>query len=266
MGREKELAQIVQSWRTVLAGGEPHLVLLRGEAGIGKTRLVEEILQWASRQGIVNANTRCYAAEGDLAYAPAIDWVRAHSLEPLEDAWLSEIARLLPEILVQRPDLPKPAALTESWQRQHLFEALSQAVLVKSLPLLLTIDDLQWCDRDTLDWLHFLLRFNREARLLIVGTYRPEEIGENHPLVTTVQALILEGKVTELDLRPLNEVSTKTLASLVAKMELSKNVAQHLFQETEGNPLFVIETVRTGLLVHDQNLNTEDFTVPCEAR
>ena len=48
-------------------------------------------------------------------------------------------------------------------------------------------------------------------------------------------------------------VSTKTLASLVAKMELSKNVAQHLFQETEGNPLFVIETVRTGLLVHDQN-------------
>ena len=81
VGREKELAQIVQSWRTVLAGGEPHLVLLRGEAGIGKTRLIEELLQWASRQGFVNANTRCYAAEGDLAYAPAIDWVRAHSLE-----------------------------------------------------------------------------------------------------------------------------------------------------------------------------------------
>ncbi len=163
VGREREWAQMLQAWRAVVAGGEPHVVMLSGEAGIGKTRLAEELLQWAARQGIASANARCYAAEGELAYAPVTAWLRAHPLAPLEDVWLAEVARLLPEVLAQRPDLPRPVALTEAWQRQRLFEALSRAILGTNQPLLLTIDDLQWCDRDTLEWLHFLLRFDRRS-------------------------------------------------------------------------------------------------------
>ena len=133
------------------------------------------------------------------------------------------MARLLPEVLVQRPDLPRPAALTEAWQRQRLFEALSRAILGISQPLLLTIDDLQWCDRDTLEWLHFLLRFDRGARLLVVGAYRPEEIGEGHPLVPLLQALRLEGQVTEIDLGPLDEAATRALAARIAGREIRRD-------------------------------------------
>ena len=70
VGREREWAQMLRAWRAVAAGGAPHVVMLRGEAGIGKTRLAEELLQWAARQGIASASARCYAAEGELAYAP----------------------------------------------------------------------------------------------------------------------------------------------------------------------------------------------------
>jgi tetratricopeptide (TPR) repeat protein len=246
---------MLQAWRAVAAGGEPHVVMLCGEAGIGKTRLVEDLLQWAARQGIASANARCYAAEGELAYAPVTAWLRAHPLTPLEDVWLAEVARLLPEVLAQRPGLPRPGALTEAWQRERIFEALSRAILGINQPLLLTIDDLQWCDLDTLEWLHFLLRFDRGARLLVVGTYRPEEIADGPPLASWLQALRLEGQVTEVDLPPLDEASTRTLATRVAGREIDIETGQLLYRETEGNPLFVVETVRAGLPVHGQKLD-----------
>ncbi len=257
VGRGRELARILRAWRAVAAGGEARVVTLCGEAGIGKTRLVEELLQWTARQGIAGASARCYGAEGQLAYAPVIAWLRAQPLAPLEDVWLAEVARLLPEVLARRPDLPRPVALTEAWQRERLFEALSRAILGLGQPLLLTIDDLQWCDRDTLEWLHFLLRFDRGARLLVLGAYRPEEIGESHPLVSSLQALRLAGQVTEVELEPLDEAATRTLATLLAGVEVDIRTAQLLYRETEGNPLFVVETVRAGLPVHDQKLTAD---------
>jgi DNA-binding SARP family transcriptional activator len=247
VGRDSEWMHLLHAWRNLATGGEPHLVILRGEAGIGKTRLVEELFQWASRQGITSASTRCYAAEGDLAYAPVIAWLRSHPLAAVEDVWLAELARLLPEILTNRQDLPKPVALTEAWQRQHLFEALARAILGMSQPLLLTVDDLQWGSRDLLEWLRFLLHFDRSARFMLVGTYRPEEIVESHPLNAFLQALRPAGQLTEMELQPLDETATQSLGSLVAGVELSPATAHFLYQETEGNPLFVVEIARAGL-------------------
>ncbi|MGC9333810.1 MAG: ATP-binding protein, partial [Anaerolineae bacterium] len=77
VGRQREWAQMLQAWRAVAAGEGPHMVMLCGEAGIGKTRLAEDLVQWAVRQGIACASARCYAAEGELAYAPVIAWLRA---------------------------------------------------------------------------------------------------------------------------------------------------------------------------------------------
>ncbi|NLX42458.1 MAG: AAA family ATPase, partial [Chloroflexi bacterium] len=252
VGRQQEWTAVLHAWRAAAAGRGPHVVLLSGEAGIGKTRLAEELFQWAARQGIASANAHCYAAEGQLAYAPITAWLRAHPLPPLDDIWLAEVARLLPEVLAGRPDLPRPAPLTESWQRQRLFEALSRALLALRQPLLLSIDDLQWCDRDTLEWLHFFLRFDRQARLLVVGAYRPEEVGDDHAVTPWLQALRLEEQVTEVDVAPLDETASHTLATLIAGVKMSPAAAQRLYQETEGNPLFLIETVRAGLPIQDQ--------------
>lgn len=249
VGRGPEWARLLGAWRAVVAGGGPHLVMLCGEAGIGKTRLAEELLQWAIRQGITGAHARCYASEGALAYAPVAAWLRAHPVAPLGDVWLTEVARLLPEISAGRPDLPRPGPLTEAWQRERLFEALARAVLGLGQPLLLVMDDLQWCDRDTAEWLHFLLRFDRGARLLVVGAYRPEEIGEGHPLGPLRQALRVETQATEIDLGPLDEAAARALAERIAGREMDMETTRLLYRETEGVPLFVVETVRAGLLV-----------------
>ncbi|MFO7697740.1 MAG: BTAD domain-containing putative transcriptional regulator [Anaerolineae bacterium] len=250
VGRTAEWAQLQGIWRSVAGDGGPQAIVVRGEAGIGKTRLAEDLLQWATRQGIAGANARCYAAEGQPAYAPVTAWLRARPLGPLSDVWLAEIGRLLPEVLIGRPDLPRPAALTDAWQRGRFFEALCRAVLAIGRPLLLTIDDLQWSDGETLDWLHFLLHFDPGAQLLIVGTYRPEEVCDDHPLAACLQALRLGEQLTEIELRPLDPAATRFLATRVAGREIDAEAARRLYQETEGNPLFVIETIRAGLPGH----------------
>jgi len=183
VGRQPEWEQLQAAWQRA-AAGQSHLALVSGEAGIGKSRLAEEVFVWVGQQGCATARTRAYAAEGRLSYGPVIEWLRSDPLRPalarLDTVWLSEVARLLPELLAERPDLPHPEALTEYWQRQRFFEALARAVLQASQPLLLLIDDLQWCDQETLEWLHYLLRFDPRARLLVVGTARAEELSGQH--------------------------------------------------------------------------------------
>jgi hypothetical protein len=252
VGREVEWAQMLQVWRDNTLIGKPHALIISGEAGIGKSRLLDDLIQWTTRQGITSTKSRCYAAEGELAYAPVTAWFRSYPLASLPDVWLAEISRLLPEILIQRPDLPQPLGLTDPWQRERLFEALAHGILGLNHPLILTMDDLQWCDRDSLEWLHYLLRFDPEARLLFVGAYRPEEIGENHPLLSFLQALRFDKQVTEIELQPLDEAATQILATHVAGVKFKKETFQRLFQETEGNPLFVVETVRAELPFYNQ--------------
>jgi DNA-binding SARP family transcriptional activator len=253
VGRHQEWARLQRAWQAAAAGrteaaGGPHFVLVTGETGVGKTRLAEKLMQWAKRQGIATAAVRCYAAEGELVYAPVAAWLRARPLPRLAPVWRSEISRLLPELLVEQPDLPRPGPLTEAWQRQRFFEALARAILTGSQPLLLLIDALQWCDRETLEWLRYLLRFDPQARLLVVGTCRLEEMGEDHPMAPLLQALRQGGQLTEIELSPLDEAGTAALAAKVAGQELDPDLTACLYRETEGNPLFVVETVRMGLL------------------
>src|SRR5205807_839279 len=114
------------------------------------------------------------------------------SLAALDAVWLTEVARLLPDLLLERPGLPPPSSMQGDWgagERQRLFEALARAMLGTHGPLLLLLDDLQWCDRETLAWVHYLLRFDPHARLLIVGTLRAEELTNEHPLQSLLATL-----------------------------------------------------------------------------
>ncbi|HMN60968.1 MAG TPA: BTAD domain-containing putative transcriptional regulator [Anaerolinea sp.] len=115
VGRTAEWQFLERAWNAAVAG-RPHLVLLEGGAGIGKTRLAEEMLRWAGRQGIGSGAAHCYAAEGPLAFGPLTEWLRERPLQSVKDVWLVEASRLLPEIAVQRPDLPAPAPVQESWR------------------------------------------------------------------------------------------------------------------------------------------------------
>ncbi len=250
IGRGQEWETLKSAWRAA-SNGEPHFMLVSGEAGIGKSRLAEEFSLWASQQGAVTAKARSYAAEGQLSLAPVTNLLRSEglraSLRQLDAIWLTEIMRLLPELLAEQPDLPHYEPVSEYGQRQRFFEALARAVLSASQPVLLLIDDLQWCDQETLEWLHFLLRFDSTARLLIIGCVRDEELAPQHALRTFLLHLRATMPVTEIQLGPLDAAESAKLASQVANRAMRMDEGLRLFHETGGYPLFVVEMVRADL-------------------
>lgn len=247
IGRPVEWERLLALWQRA-DRRQPALALITGEAGIGKSRLAEELYRWAGDKGVKTARTRAYAAEGRLSYAPIGDWLRSPALAPgparLDAVWRSEIARLLPELLANDPSLTPPPQLTEFWQRQRFFEALARGVLAAQGPLLLLIDDLQWCDQETLEWLHFLLRYDAAARLLVLGTARVEEMHENRGLMALLHALQGDERCDELPLAPLDAAEAAKLAQCIVGRELDVAESMRLYNETEGNPLFVVEMAR----------------------
>jgi DNA-binding SARP family transcriptional activator len=245
-GREAEWSVLRSAWQTANAGGQ-RLVLIRGEAGIGKTRLAEELVEWCRSRGAGVATTRCYAGDGRLAYAPIGAWLQSDALRPtltsLDAVWLTDIARLRPELLIARPDVPAPAPQLETWQRSRFFDALSH-VFQAAAPLLLVVDDLQWSDADTLDWFHYFLRSPAAARCLIVGTVRSEDEQDNRPLRAIVDELERLERLTVVPLGPLDEAASAKLADEVAEHTLDPEAQAKTFRETEGHPLFIIERGR----------------------
>ena len=249
IGREADWAHLLEIWQRA-AQGNPQLVLISGVAGIGKTRLAEELLVCVDRQGSSAASASCYAAEGASAYAPVTTWLRNRPLSHLEPGWSSEVARLLPE-LAGNAGSATPGPLTEAWQLQRYHEALARALLGSDLaasqPVLLLLDDLQWCDHDTLAWLNYLLRFNARARLLVMGTLRTEAMPEDGPLPTLLTDLQRRNLLTEITLQPLEFLETTRLGEAALGQSLETEAAANLYRDTEGNPLFIVEFARAGL-------------------
>jgi predicted ATPase len=225
------------------------MALIRGEAGIGKTRLTEEVTRRVQSRGIV-AVSRAYMAEGRLAYSPVADWLAnpllCAKLGRLESAWMRELARLVPDLLIERPDVCAPSPAMDANQRRHFLEAISRGILAFGEPTLLVLDDMQWCDSETLEWLHFLLRFAPQAPLLVLGTVRSEEVSESGAIATLIRTLQRREQITEISLGRLNESQTGVLAAHVdSRCEPSWNAA--LYEQTEGVPLFIVEVIRSGL-------------------
>jgi DNA-binding SARP family transcriptional activator len=249
VGRDLELAQLNQAWNAARAGGA-HLVLLSGEPGIGKSRLALELGRRIRAEGHAVASARAYEAAGRLPWGPVIDLLRSDALrshiDTLGTVWRAELARLLPELLETSPP-PTPSQSGDLAQRHRLFDAVSRAI-VGDRPRLLIIDDLQWCDAETIEVIGFVIRSGPTAPVLIVGTVRSEEIPEHHPLVRLIAALGHDKAVTTVPLGRLDEATTAKLAARLRNADtIDPGLAARLWVETEGNPLFVIEVLRTGV-------------------
>src|SRR5437588_7325256 len=182
VGRAAAFSQLVASFQQA-RGGQPQAVLLVGEAGIGKTRLAREFVAWAQAQGAEVLSGQAFEMGGRLPYQPLVEALRPRLEEEnapedlLEDLWLAELARLLPELRVRYPDLPAPTE-DELTARGQLFEAVARLVdaLARRVPLVLLLDDLQWADGASLDLLRYLgYAWSRHgSRVLLLGTVRSE--------------------------------------------------------------------------------------------
>ena len=253
VGRSMEWHQLTSAWESAVEGG-PRLAVISGEPGIGKTRLADELLQACLRQGHAAARSRCYAGQGQVAYAPVAEWLRSDAVRAgwgsLKLRQVAELARLVPEIREQFPDLELlrsgPGPLAENWQRLGFYESLSAAFGNSRKPLLLYLDDMQWCDVDSFEWLNALLTSSAAVGILLLGTVRAEETGREHPFSRLLAGLRQSGKVLEIPLEPLSAEETAELARLESAKPLETGDLGEIFQATRGNPLFVVESVRAG--------------------
>jgi DNA-binding SARP family transcriptional activator len=241
VGRAGELTRLRDAWCEA-AAGRAQLVLVSGEPGIGKTRLVEELRVYAEG---VTIEGRAYAAGGPVAYGLATTWLRAPSLAArmsrLDPAQLTELSRLLPELAGR---VPPPEPLPEAELRRRLLGAVARALLAAGAPLLLVADDVQWADAQSLRLIHYLVRAAPSARLLIAATARREELEQRHPLGELVVALQAFGRFAEVELQRLDRAETARLAEAVGGAPLPAPDLKRLFGDSEGNPLFIVEALR----------------------
>jgi DNA-binding SARP family transcriptional activator len=234
IGRSVEWSRLQEVWRKSIEGSS-QWVVLSGEKGIGKTRLAEELLGWAASQGIKTARTQCYPNGENQAYKPVVALLNNRNLPPLNASRLTELARLLPEIMTQHPNLPIPGPLEESWQRHRFFEAISRVILADQ-PLLLLVDDVQWCDPDTFEWLDYLYRSDPKASLLILSTFCPENLGSAYIAHPVIETLIEQGEVKEIKIPPLTEAETTMMAEQVEGEKRNPISAGWLYWRSKGNP------------------------------
>ncbi len=249
VGRSRELSRLQGVWRTA-AAGRPSMVLVRGSAGVGKSRLVAEVAETARLQGAIVASTQCFATSGRLALAPVADWLRNPAVRSaasaLEPAWRGEVERLVPSGEGRAEPVVGSRAMVDAWQRHRFFEGLARALIGAGRPILLILDNLQWCDQETLAFLAFCLALDPAARMLITGTLRDDGTDDDPDLADWTVGIRASGLLTELSLGPLEAVDTARLAETVSGRPLLESDRDLLQATTGGYPLYVVEAVRSS--------------------
>src|SRR5256712_2504674 len=268
IGRHRELAELRAGLEDAVTG-RGRFFLVVGEAGIGKTRLVEELAREAAERGGVAVWGRCWEGEGAPPYWPWVQVIRAclRTVHPegLQDvavgAGAPYLAQLVPELGEQLRNLSAPSiSLHSEHARFYLFDAV--ATFLKSaaerMPFVLVFDDLQWADVPSLLLLQFLAHELRDARMLLLGTYREVEVRQAPMVAEVLGALGRDGH--HVPLRGFGEEEVRLFIEGTTGRSPSPTLVSAIHLETEGNPFFVDEIVR--LLVADGVLERQGESNP----
>jgi DNA-binding SARP family transcriptional activator/tetratricopeptide (TPR) repeat protein len=253
VARELERAELARHLESAMAG-RGGMVLLAGEAGVGKSRLMQEVARdaaWRSLRVVWGHN---YEMSSPPPYQPFLEILCDSDLAHLPEAWQRELGRLLPGLGVPPPD-PEP-----DQAQGRLLEALTRALLSmgRSTPHLIVLEDLHWMDPASFEVLRVLLPRLPSSHVLVVGTFRPEDLVGQPSVHQSIRTLENTRIPQRMEIGPLTVSETEGLVQRLLELPQSAaRFSQHLHTGTAGNPFFITETLRTlvdeGLLFRDRS-------------
>lgn len=256
VGRDRELSALLQRLAAA-ERGHGGVVLISGEPGVGKSRLLAEVAGRVRAEGWSVLGGRAYDVEGMPPYLPFVELLREHFRDLSDDevtgrvtAIGPDLARLIPGAGQVRPKSGRSSSLPEpEVERYRLFESVCALLLKLSHTqpnrgLLLTLDDLHWADRSTLLLFLHLARKLDGAPLLVLGTYRSAEVAPDRPIFDTLAELSRERLHARIHLIGFSLDETKLFLRRLSGVDPTNTVAESIFEQTAGNPFFVEEMVR----------------------
>jgi predicted ATPase/DNA-binding CsgD family transcriptional regulator len=256
VGRQAQLSEL-HAHLAAARRGSGGLVLIGGDAGMGKSRLAREFLaQAASAAGLSVLRGRCYDEHLAVPYAPFVDALQAYLRERggrARDERLAAVAGVLAEL----DSAPPPEATADPHsQKRRLFESICRALWPQpSTPecRVVLLEDLHWSDQTSLELLGYLARAAQSARVLLLGTYRADEIQRRHPLARLIADLGRERFFHELRLPPLSLDELAALLDAMLERPAPSELAHAIYRSSEGNPFFAEELV--GALLDSGSLD-----------
>ena len=266
IGREAELSQLRQAVKEARKGRGQTIAIL-GEAGIGKSRLVEEICAEAIRGGDLALVGRAFEIEQVLPFGPWTNALRGDKViedprivQSLDPIWRVELARLFPELGVPGLELA-----TDPQNAVRLFESVAHLLdcLASRQPVLLVLEDLHWADEMSLRLFSFLSHRIQHRSVLLVGTAREEEVAETPILSQLLQELDRGRGAVSLTLSPLSLEEAGTLVRRLAQARVGESALTRLeegvWARSQGNPFIIVETMRA---LQDGDSFEVESTVP----
>jgi tetratricopeptide (TPR) repeat protein/transcriptional regulator with XRE-family HTH domain len=258
VGRGHELGLLI-GLVARLEAGAGHTVLIEGEPGIGKSRLLREVARHAQAENLPTLATKCYEIERAMPYQSVIDLVSrtldrvsATALGKMAPVSLAELAALVPEIGEQFPGLPQLSSDFPEARQARLSRAVGQLLEASSggRPSVLMVDDLQWADDASAQVFHYLARHASAHPVLVIYAYRDEDVDSDERLARLVESLCRENDARRVPLARLGAADTgKLVAALADANSGGRELAERLHRETEGNPFFltsILHSLREG--------------------
>ena len=247
VGREGDLRELLEAFADASLHGR--FLVVEGEAGVGKSSLVEAALGRLREQGAATLSARCYPGEQDLALAPISQLLRTALKQDqtwameLPTGWAQEAARLVPELAELRSEATPPPPGDEAAGRIRLYEGIAAALDAAcrgSGPGAIFVDDLHWADDASLDFMSYLLHRLRERQLLVLTAWRREEVPPGHRLALMLAEAALTGSGASIALQRLGRAHIAQLVNALAP-GAGEDLVNRLYAETDGLPFFVME-------------------------
>ncbi len=255
VGRQSELTLIWNQYKAA-RGGYAGVVLLAGELGIGKTRILDEVAARAAQDGAIVLRGGASESEGMPPYLPFLEALGQHiRVIPLDQLRKQValaphlLASILPELADHLGELPAPYPLAPEQLRLRLYEAVGTFLEKISAPsmLVLLLDDLHWADSASLDLLCYIMRHHPKAKLLVLSAYRESEIDRNPALDRAMTELAHQRVLTRVAVEPLSFREIEALAMSHLGGSFSPTISRLLYTQSEGNPFFAEELIRVWI-------------------